>query len=305
MVNDTIPNETLVVTPTSWLINSSDCVGGSPCTSLSLKAQQQLRLYVDPAGGSWRGFISGAGTGVSGQVAGFVPVATSPTSLAPSNCDDGHTTLNVFTCVDSGGGAFIGGMAVNSNPPPVTRGTAGGAVGACGTPPAIQPGSTAWYVDANCESDFAVNGTVGSRAVRRTPSPVHSTGNTASISTATLCSTALGNCDGAGQYHVHFDFINTGTACTNVTAGSVGLQLTWTDTNGTTHSAVQVPMMTQASATALAGTMVFVANNLSAWGSGDITISTNGSVIQYATNYTGCTTGTGTYQLDASVTRIQ
>jgi hypothetical protein len=34
-------------------------------------------------------------------------------------------------------------------------------------------------------------------------------------------------------------------------------------------------------------------------------ISTNGSVIQYATNYTGCTTGTGTYQLDASVTRIQ
>lgn len=141
--------------------------------------------------------------------------------------------------------------------------------------------------------------------IRAQPGAIHQTAQTASITTATLCAASAGACNVAGQYHVHFDFINTGTACTNVTAGSVGFQLTWTDTNATAHSAVQIPMITQASVTALAGTMVFVANNLSAFGSGDFNISTNGTIIQYATNYTGCTTGTGTYQLDAVVTRLQ
>jgi hypothetical protein len=39
--------------------------------------------------------------------------------------------------------------------------------------------------------------------------------------------------------------------------------------------------------------------------SGDFTISTNGTIIQYATGYTACTTGTGTYNLRATVTRVQ
>ena len=185
-------------------------------------------------------------------------------------------------------------------------GTAGGQAWTEGGPPTTQIGAEIPFADiATHEIGIFSNGGGKKLNVAVRPAPIHQTAQTASISTATLCAAALGNCDQAGQYHVHLDFINTGTACTNVTAGSVGFQLTWTDTNGTQHAAVQVPMMTQASATALAGTMVFVANNLSAWGSGDINISTNGSVIQYATNYTACTTGTGTYQLDASVTRLE
>lgn len=137
------------------------------------------------------------------------------------------------------------------------------------------------------------------------PNVIHQTAKTAAITTATLCAAATGGCNVAGQYHISATIINTGTACTNVTAGSVGLNLTWTDSNGTTHTTVTVPLFTQASSTATAATMVFVANNLSAFASADFNISTNGTIIQYATIYTGCTTGTGTYQLDISVNKVQ
>jgi uncharacterized repeat protein (TIGR03803 family) len=59
------------------------------------------------------------------------------------------------------------------------------------------------------------------------------------------------------------------------------------------------PIMTQ--------TFFFQTSNGTAYGTGTVTISSNGSVIQYATGYTQCTMGmgTGTYQLDAAVTRLQ
>src|SRR4029077_18914056 len=59
---------------------------------------------------------------------------------------------------------------------------------------------------------------------------IHSTGNTAAIGTATLCASA--DCP-AGQYHLSFAFIETGTACGTPGTGGVTFLLTWTDTNAT------------------------------------------------------------------------
>jgi hypothetical protein len=141
--------------------------------------------------------------------------------------------------------------------------------------------------------------------VRRQPGAIHATAQTAAISTATLCAASAGACNVAGQYHVHWNFTQGGTACTVVTAGSVTFLLTWTDTNAVAHSAIAMPMFNSVSNTATSGSFTFTTNNATAYASGDFNISTNGAVIQYATGYTACTTGTGTYQLDASVTRLQ
>ena len=136
---------------------------------------------------------------------------------------------------------------------------------------------------------------------------IHQTAQTASIGTATLCAGTAGNCGVAGMYNVHWDFIETGTACSSVTAGSVSFALTWTDSNAVVHSAV-IPQMlnqTSATATAMGSTFTFATALANAGASGTFNVSTNGSVIQYATTYVACTTGTGTYQLDAAVTRLQ
>ena len=143
--------------------------------------------------------------------------------------------------------------------------------------------------------------------VRAQPGAIHQTAQTASIGTATLCAASAGACNVAGQYHVHFDFIETGTACSSVAAGSVSFNLTWTDTNATVHSAVVIPVLSQTGATSVAqgNAFTFATALANAGASGDFDVSTNGSVIQYATTYIACTTGTGTYQLDAVVTRVQ
>jgi hypothetical protein len=109
------------------------------------------------------------------------------------------------------------------------------------------------------------------------------------------------------MYHIHVDFIETGTACSSVISGGVTFALTYTDSNGTAHSAVIVPLLNQTSLTGITlGNMFTFATALGGAGaSGDLNISTNGSVIQYATTYTACTSGTGQYQLDAAVTRIK
>jgi len=142
----------------------------------------------------------------------------------------------------------------------------------------------------------------GNAAIR---SHTHDTGKTAAIGTATLCAASSTACGAAGQYHVHWAFTETGTACATPGAGGATFLLTWVDTNGTTHSATSLPMEDSSSLTATSGTFAFKSSLASAWASGDFNISTNGSVVQYATGYTGCTSGTGTYQLDTAVTQLQ
>ena len=89
-----------------------------------------------------------------------------------------------------------------------------------------------------------------------------------------------------------------------MTAGSVALTVTWTDENGTTHTAIPFPLWDQSKAAM--GTSFFFNTALGTENAaGDFNISTNGTVIQYATTYAACTTGTGTYNIRGTVTRIQ
>lgn len=118
---------------------------------------------------------------------------------------------------------------------------------------------------------------------------VHQAGQTAAISTATLCSSV--SCP-AGQYTISASLIETGTACSSATAGSVIPSISWTDSNGTAQTST-IPAF-------LAG-LKFATTLTGASSGGSLTVSSNGSMIQYSTAYSACTTGTGTYQLDMTV----
>jgi hypothetical protein len=141
--------------------------------------------------------------------------------------------------------------------------------------------------------------------VRTQPGFIHQTAQTAAIGTATLCASSAGACNVAGEYHIHWTFIETGTACGTPGTGGVTFLLTWTDSNATTHSAVSLGMDDASAINAISQTFHFQTSNAAAWASGDFNVSTNGSIIQYATGYTACGVGTGQYQLDIAVTRLQ
>lgn len=236
--------------------------------------------------------------------------STSVFKLVLSGVDINPVTGQVTASTNgSGFSANPGPIKVGQSPPGCTAGSAGGICFGEGTAFTNAASTAGLYPDSTQHEFIAkTNGASTGGILNRTqPSAIHSTGNTAAISTATLCAAAAGACNVAGQYHVHWDFIETGTACSNVTAGSVTFLLTYTDSNATAHSAMVMPMVNQTGATSLAvgNSFTFATNLANASASGDFNISTNGTVIQYATGYTACTTGTGTYQLDASVVRIQ
>src|SRR5258707_1747406 len=112
---------------------------------------------------------------------------------------------------------------------------------------------------------------------------LHQAAKTGAISTATLCATGATACGAAGQYHIHWTFIETGTACaTPGVTGGVTFLLTWTDSNGTTHSAVSLGMDDASAINAVSQTFHFQTTLAAAWASGDFNISTNGAIIQYA-----------------------
>lgn len=249
----------------------------------------------------------GAGTITAGTT-NFIPKYTAATTIGNSLLDDGATTANTLTYTGTAGAKFVL-VATGTSPPAVTAGTAGGVAGTEGTAFTNVAGAAGFYFDATShEIQAKTNGASGAgMMVRAQPSAINQTAKTASIGTATLCAASAGACNIAGQYHVHLNFWGSGTACSSVTAGSVNFALTWTDENAVAHSAVIVPVLSQTSATALAqgNTFLFQTALANESASGDITISTNGSVIQYATTYTACTTGTGTYNLRATVTRMQ
>jgi hypothetical protein len=213
----------------------------------------------------------------SGQTAQFQVGATGLTTLGAANC----------TAVGTAGGFCL------------TEGTnATNVAGAA----AVDANSTTHElaVATNGDSNYGM-------LVRAQPVAINQTGKTAAITTATLCAAAAGECNVAGQYHVHWDFWGSGTACSSVTAGSVTFLLTWTDENAVSHAAAALQMMAQtgAATTAMQASFPFQTALANEGAGGDFTFSTNGSVIQYATGYTACTTGTGTYNLRATVTRLQ
>lgn len=234
-------------------------------------------------------FNAAAGA-ISGLTAGRIPQAGSSTTIVDSSpvLDNGNTTANALTY------AGTQGMTALSY-----HGTEGTAPTNLASAASIYPDSTQHELMA------ATNGASTYGILHRTVSSIHQTGQTASISTATLCAASAGACNVAGQYNVKFNFTETGTACSAVSAGSVIFTLTWTDTNGTVHSAANIGVNWDQKTLGPSGSFKFNTTLGTAGASGDFNISTNGSIIQYATTYAACTTGTGTYQLDAAVTRIQ
>jgi hypothetical protein len=138
------------------------------------------------------------------------------------------------------------------------------------------------------------------------PGQISLTAQTAAISTATLCSgTTEGQCNHVGQYLLNFSFVEDGTACGTPGTGGVTFLLTWTDDNGTVHSAVSLGMDDASAINTVSQTFHFQTSLGAAWGSGQFVFSSNGSVVQYATGYTACGVGTGSYRLKATVTRLQ
>lgn len=229
-----------------------------------------------------------------------------PTSDA--NLDDGQTTATVLTYSGAGGLVITGTkIALSASAPACVAGTAGALCLGEGTAFTNVTGTDGIYADNTAHELFAkTNGSANAGMLSRVqPTPIHATAQTAAITTATLCASAAGACNVAGQYNIDLSMYNTGTACSSVGSAAATPSLTWTDSNGTAHTAVPFPMITNVSATASATSFIPTVSALTAWASGGLTISTNGSVIQYAVGYTGCTTGTFAYQLDASVTRLQ
>jgi hypothetical protein len=209
-----------------------------------------------------------------------------------------------FTVDKTGLATAIGGVATGAGTS-CAGGTAGATCLGEGTPPAAVTAVGQIYADSTLH-DIAVqaNGGVAKLVHSTAPGYIHVTGKTAAITTATLCDTVPGACNQAGQYRVDWNFNNTGTACATPGPGGVTFLLTWTDDSGA-HSAVSLPMHDSASLTAASGTFTFQTTKTNAWASGSFDIQSTGAIIQYATGYTACTTGTGTYELNATITRLQ
>ena len=191
-------------------------------------------------------------------------------------------------------------------PPSCTGGTAGVWCAGEGTAPTAASAVDDMWADSTTHQ-WKVQNNGGSPGLLDVvlPGTIRSTGLTAAVSTATLCAASAGACNQAGTYHVHIALYQSGTACSANTTAGVAPSLTWTDGNGTAHSAQGIPMDTNASLVATSGTMAWGATTLGAWGSGDINIDTNGTVVQYAIAFSQCTTGTATYAASLAVTRLQ
>ena len=186
-------------------------------------------------------------------------------------------------------------------------GTGFGICGTEGTAFTNASGDGGLYFDSTAhEIIVKTNGASSGGILQRTqPGAIRSTGLVAAVTTATLCAAAAGACNVAGTYAIDVALYQSGTACSANTSGGVAPSLTWTDANGTAHSAQGIPLDTNASLTAVSGTMLWNATTLGAWGSGHMVIDTNGSVIQYAIAFTQCGTGTATYAASLTATRLQ
>ena len=219
----------------------------------------------------------------------------------PSSVTDNGTTVATTEAVT--GLSFAAG----TSPPTCTPGTAGAECFSEGTQPTAVSAIDDIWADSTSHTFMAhANGGSPAMVVLSLPGSIAQTGKTALISTATLCAASAGACNQAGEYHIHIAMEQAGTACSANTTNGVAVQLTWTDKNGTTHSAVTIPLDTSASLIALSGTMAWPASGVTAYASGDFNIFSNGSIIQYATTYSNCTTGgAAAYDLAISVTRVE
>lgn len=317
--------------PLSLTANTVTCptcgVTGSPLSQFAATTSAQLAGVISDETGTGAlvfgtaptiTLANGTGlpisTGVSGLGTGCATWLGTPSSANLATCltDETGSGAAVFATsptlvTPTLGVAVATSLGVGTSPPACTSGTAGGICFTEGT--ALTNVASSGALDANStthELEYQSNGSaLKGMLVRAQPGAIRSTGLVASVSTATLCAASAGACNTSGQYHIHWVFYESGTACGTPATGGVTFLLTWTDGNGTTHSAVSLGMDDASAINAVSQTFHFQTTLAAAWGSGDFNIDTNGSVIQYATGYTACGVGTGTYALSAAVTRVQ
>lgn len=121
--------------------------------------------------------------------------------------------------------------------------------------------------------------------------------STASVSDQAICNTT--NCP-VGDYLVNANIWDSGTACTSVTAGSVVVQLDYTDAQGNHQTTFNMPMAGNSANSTNTGMKASTAGKENVGGS--LMIRSNGATqIGITTAYTACTTGTLTYTLHAAV----
>ena len=297
-------------TTATSLFNVNGVTGGADSNATGIAGIGSSPTISAGTGGA------GTGTNTVGGAGGSVTLnagngGASNGTGANSNGGNIILTPGTFGSGGSGTAGHAGVLQVGAAECTVP-GTAGGFCAGEGTEPVNVSGAATLIPDsATHEWMAATNGASTSTPgmlVRRQPSPINQTTQTAAISTATLCAAAAGACNITGQYHVHFNFWGSGTACATPGPGAVTFLLTWTDENGTAHSAVSIQMLSQngsTTSTSMQSSFTFATALNAESAGGDFTFSTNGTVIQYATGYTACTTGTGTYNLRAAITRVQ
>jgi hypothetical protein len=306
---------------TNWDLQQTGTSGtGSGAGTVTASAQYDVAYYptsgtvatVQGAAINGFQFDSTSGAPAAATAANLGTLVGLATSVIPKS--GGTTSALAASSISDNGTAVTTSEPIELGTANCTTfGTAGGVCAAEGTSATNVSGTSNLYPDSTAhEWKAATNGSTSYGLINRSqPGAIDSTGLTAAVTTATLCAASAGACNVAGQYHVHINVWGSGTACSSVTAGGVTPSLTWTDENSVSHAAVVVPMLSQTSATAVAlessaptvPAQTALANE---GGSGDFTLNSSGaSAIQYAVAYTACTTGTLTYNIRATVTRVQ
>lgn len=190
-----------------------------------------------------------------------------------------------------------------------TFGSAGGIAATEGTTPTNVASTATLYPDSTAhEWKAATAGSSTAGIMQRTVGAVNLTGQTATKTITTACAASAGACNVAGQYRLDYTFWGSGTACSSVTAGKVVLVFTWTDEQGTSHTSIPAPIAfdQKAAAANVTGTFSFNTALGTEGAYGSMAIGSNGAAaIQYTATYTACTTGTGTYNLRLTTTRLQ
>lgn len=131
----------------------------------------------------------------------------------------------------------------------------------------------------------------------------HLTAQVASLGATTVCDSVAGACNVAGLYKVSGYIVST-VSCGTPGPAAIAPLLTWTDA-ASAKSAVAIPLTTDASATATAASIALGTVGTH-WGYFTANVwSTGAAPIQISATYTACSVGTGTYELDATVTQLQ
>src|SRR5262249_9149380 len=157
---------------------------------------------------------------------------------------DSHIIDSANFTVDGSGNTATATVSTGASPPASCGGAAGCWAASEGSAPTAASGVSELYADSALHDWAVFPNNAGTKGIvqHTAAGSIFLTSNTTAIATSTLCDTVAGACDQPGLYRVEWAFSGGGTACSNVTAGSVTFLLTWKDRNAVTHSAVAMQM---------------------------------------------------------------